>query len=97
MTARRLCPPAPGPLEAYAAHRHVGGPGEKMRRVPPTGTPVLAGGAASGARLAGPLDLPPALLESLVGASATTTRPAATAERRRRRSSPLSLSPGVTK
>jgi SRSO17 transposase len=89
-------PPAAPPASAPARTGTAAGRGEKRRRSPPTGTPVLAGGAASGARLAGSLDLPPALLASLVGAGATPTRPAIAAERRRRRPPALPLSPGVT-
>jgi SRSO17 transposase len=90
-------PPASDPPVAPVRTDPAAGRGEKMRRSPPTSTPVLAGGAAPGARLAGSLDFPPALLASVVGARATTTRPAVAAQRRRRRSSALLISPGVTK
>src|SRR5205823_3737623 len=78
-------PPASEPAVAPARTSTAAGRGEKRRRSLPTGTPVLAGGVATGARLARPLDLPPPLLARLVGASATTARPARAAGRRRRR------------
>jgi hypothetical protein len=81
----------------HQPHRHGSGPGEKRRRAHPTATPVLAGGAATGARVAGPVDLPPPLLARLVRASPSTARPAPAAGRRRRRPTPVPLPPGVTK
>jgi SRSO17 transposase len=90
-------PPASEPAVAPARTSTAAGRGEKRRRSLPTGTPVLAGGVATGARLARPLDLPPPLLARLVGASATTARPARAAGRRRRRPTTIPLPPGVTK
>jgi hypothetical protein len=90
-------PPAAAATVAPARTDTPAGRGENEHRAPPTATPVLAGGAAPGARLAGSLDLPPPLLAGLVGASATTARPPSAAERRRRRPTAVPLSPGVTK
>lgn len=89
-------PPAAEPAVAPAPTDTTAGRGEKGRPAHPTTPPVLAGGAATGTRLAGSLDLPSPLLASLVGASATTTRPARAAGRRRRRPTALPLPPGVT-
>jgi SRSO17 transposase len=88
-------PPAEQPGSS-ARPASAPGRGENRRRSPAAAAPPLAGGAAPGAGVAGPLVVPPALLAGLVGPSAPTPRVAGAAGCRRRRPPPLPLSPALT-
>jgi hypothetical protein len=74
MTARRPCPPAPGPLEAYAAHFDALFHARAQRQAFRT---YLAGLLAPCAGLAGPGPLAAAVLARMLGTApaARTRRP----------------------
>ena len=86
----------PGPTEPAAPVGTAAGRGENRPRSGSATASVLAGGAAAGARVAGPVHLPAPLLASVVRHGAPTARAASAAGRRRRRAPTPPLSPTLT-